>query len=96
METTDFNWSDETTFLQPNIPVLKPVTFKMTSPSTQSLQIEDQVSQTALKLSHVIEQHVIKVEGSLEDKKQNCSLQVDIIMLPSLSVYLFFHFLSLV
>merc|ERR1712241_210996 len=78
LETTDFNWSDETTFLQPSIPVLKPVTFKMTSPSNQSIQIEDQVSRTALKLSHVIEQHILKVEGTLEDKKQNCSLQADV------------------
>ena len=95
LDKTDFNWSDETTFLQPNMPVLKPVTFKMTSPRNQSIQIEDEVSRTALKLSHVIEQHVIKVEGTREDRKQNCSLQVHIVTLMSLfRLSIYFHFLT--
>ena len=59
LEPSDFVWSDESTYLQPNIPVLKPLTFKMTS-MTDGLHVESSVSKSANSLSTIIKENVIE------------------------------------
>ena len=53
LEQSDFSWTDESTYLEPNIPVLKPLTFKMTS-LHKSVQVESSVSKSAKFLSSII------------------------------------------
>ena len=85
---SDYNWSDESTFLKPNIPILKPLTFKMTSSDLKPIHIEEQVSRTAQNLSSVIQQHVTVNSGTVSQSvNQNTSLQVHIV--PSLSIPFF-------
>ena len=85
---SDYNWSDESTFLKPNIPILKPLTFKMTSSDLNPIHIEEQVSRTAQNLSSVIQQHVTVNSGTVSQSvMQNTSLQVHIV--PSHSIPFF-------
>ena len=85
---SDYNWSDESTFLKPNIPILKPLTFKMTSSDLKPIHIEEQVSRTAQNLSSVIQQHVTVNSGTVSQSvMQNTSLQVHIV--PSHSIPFF-------
>ena len=97
LECSDYNWSDESTFLKPNIPILKPLTFKMISPSHPSIPLEDSVSQTAQSLTNAIQQHVsLKAEAESLSEEQNTSLQVAISpFLLSLSDYIY-QFLPLI
>ena len=77
LEPSDFVWSDESTYLQPNIPVLKPLTFKMTS-MTDGLHVESTVSKSANSLSTIIKENVIETNcKSFEELDlQKSSIQV--------------------
>ena len=62
LEQSDFSWTDESTYLEPNIPVLKPLTFKMTS-LHKSVQVESSVSKSAKFLSSIIKGSVQKSDN---------------------------------
>ena len=62
LEQSDFSWTDESTYLKPNIPVLKPLTFKMTSVH-KSVQVESSVSNSAKFLSSIIKGSVQKSDN---------------------------------
>merc|ERR1719232_2546686 len=81
LEESDFSWNDESTYLKPNIPVLKPVTFKMTS-LHQSVQVESSVSKSAKCLSLIIKDSVEK-SNSLSLDNQVSPLKVSLENLQS-------------
>merc|ERR1719232_475017 len=81
LEESDFSWNDESTYLKPNIPVLKPVTFKMTS-LHQSVQVESSVSKSAKCLSLMIKDSVEK-SNSLSLDNQVSPLKVSLENLQS-------------
>merc|ERR1712176_1016763 len=62
LEQSDFSWTDESAYLKPNIPVLKPLTFKMTS-MHKSVQVESSVSNSAKFLSSIIKGSVQKSDN---------------------------------
>eukprot|EP00090_Calanus_glacialis_P016241 TRINITY_DN25465_c0_g1_i1.p1 TRINITY_DN25465_c0_g1~~TRINITY_DN25465_c0_g1_i1.p1 ORF type:complete len:1826 (-),score=521.33 TRINITY_DN25465_c0_g1_i1:410-5347(-) len=62
LETMEYNWTDESTYLSPNIPVLKPASLKISAPR-DPLQIESHLSKNAIKLSNTIKKHIQSETG---------------------------------
>merc|ERR1712128_59762 len=50
-------WTDESTYLSPNIPVMKPMKFKICTPN-DNIQIESHLTKTAQSLSNTIKNHM--------------------------------------
>merc|ERR1712013_550085 len=56
-EIMEYNWTDESTYLSPKIPIIKPVTLKISTPS-DNMEIESHLSTKAKRLSDTIENHI--------------------------------------
>ena len=74
LEQSDYSWSNESTYLKPNIPILKPFTFKMTS-LHESIQVENSASKSVNSLSVIIKDSV-KTRSNLYHENQVCPFQV--------------------
>eukprot|EP00092_Neocalanus_flemingeri_P009172 GFUD01009873.1.p1 GENE.GFUD01009873.1~~GFUD01009873.1.p1 ORF type:complete len:2234 (-),score=822.51 GFUD01009873.1:392-6148(-) len=57
IQITDYNWTDESTYLSPSIPVLKPKPLNIFAPR-DSVQIESHLSKNARSLSNIIKKHM--------------------------------------
>merc|ERR1719153_19349 len=73
-EIMEYNWTDESTYLSPKIPVIKPVTLKICTP-TDHMQIESHLSTNAKRLSDTIENHINEQNKNIEMVQ---SLKVDL------------------
>merc|ERR1712106_225731 len=91
VETMEYNWTDESTYLSPNIPVMKPMKFKICTPN-DNIQIESHLTKTAQSLSNTIKnhmreqnnmnkseagEHIIGLSSQHKDDDLRNSLQVD-------------------
>merc|ERR1711915_145739 len=60
----EYNWSDENTYLSPSIPILKPVSLKISTPK-DTMNIETHISNNAKILSSKIKSHI---DGQMKNK----------------------------
>jgi len=94
-EIMEYNWTDESTYLSPKIPVIKPVALKICTP-TDHMQIECHLSTNAKRLSDTIESHINeqnkKIESNIgEDHAQSSRQNKDVDLMQSLKVKLNFE-----
>ena len=84
LEHSDFTWTDESTYLNPKIPVLKPITFKMMSLNDSS-QIETLVTKQAKSLTEQIKNDITY---TFKDEKDSSSLTCTIQAIDTVYKYL--------
>merc|ERR1712198_728894 len=83
LEHSDFTWTDESTYLNPKIPVLKPITFKMMSLNDSS-QIETLVTKQAKSLTEQIKNDITYTFKDEKDSTSlTCTIQVSLESLQS-------------
>merc|ERR1712198_42112 len=83
LEHSDFTWTDESTYLNPKIPVLKPITFKMMSLNDSS-QIETLVTKQAKSLTEQIKNDITYTFKDEKDSSSlTCTIQVSLESLQS-------------